>query len=119
MDIITFYTVIINVSPAAHIQHGKVHAHKIISSQHSLNHGSSIHGLKLQVCSPLLSSDFIQDILLTPFEGYTWSFAAQAIICTFGVVPTYIVLQKYGPKWRKPMMLGRAKALSSSTESLS
>lgn len=41
--------------------------------------------------------------------GYTWSFAAQAIICTFGVVPVYLLLQKFGPHLRRPMHLGKAQ----------
>ncbi|KAL3423143.1 major facilitator superfamily transporter [Phlyctema vagabunda] len=48
-------------------------------------------------------------------SGYTWSFAAQAIICTFGIVPTYMVLQFFGAKWRKPMYLGGGPA-SAATE---
>ncbi|CZR57085.1 uncharacterized protein PAC_06974 [Phialocephala subalpina] len=38
-------------------------------------------------------------------SGYIWTFSAQAIICTFGIVPTYFVLQKYGPKLRRQMDL--------------
>jgi hypothetical protein len=37
--------------------------------------------------------------------GYTWSFAAQAIICVGVVIPAYAVLQNFGPCLRKPMRL--------------
>jgi hypothetical protein len=42
----------------------------------------------------------------------------QAIICTFGVIPTYVILQKFGPKWRKPMTLRKAETMDSLVESL-
>lgn len=70
MDIITFYTVIINLSCFA---------------------------------EPWFINTWVES------SGYTWSFAVQAIICTFGVIPTYVILQKFGPKWRKPMTLGKAE----------
>ena len=37
--------------------------------------------------------------------GYSLSFAAQAIICTFGLIPVYLLLRKYGPGLRasRPM----------------
>jgi hypothetical protein len=54
---------------------------------------------------------------LTCTIGYTWPFAVQAIICTFGVIPTYIILQKFGPSWRKPMTFGKAET-NSMAESL-
>ncbi|OBT62318.1 hypothetical protein VE03_09066 [Pseudogymnoascus sp. 23342-1-I1] len=38
-------------------------------------------------------------------SGYTWSFAAQAIICVGLVIPAYAVLQNFGPRLRKPMRL--------------
>lgn len=40
-------------------------------------------------------------------SGYTWSFAAQAIICAFGLIPVYFGLMKYGPGLRakRPMYL--------------
>ncbi|KAH8692165.1 putative MFS transporter [Talaromyces proteolyticus] len=38
-------------------------------------------------------------------SGYTWTFAAQCIICTFGLIPLYILLHIYGPQLRnaRPM----------------
>ncbi|TVY29260.1 putative transporter [Lachnellula hyalina] len=38
-------------------------------------------------------------------SGYTWTFAAQCIICTFGVIPAYMILQRFGPRLRKPMYI--------------
>ncbi|TVY91959.1 putative transporter [Lachnellula willkommii] len=40
-------------------------------------------------------------------SGYTWTFAAQCIICTFGVIPAYMILQGFGPRLRKPMYIKR------------
>ncbi|KPI41790.1 putative transporter [Cyphellophora attinorum] len=42
-------------------------------------------------------------------SGYTLSFAAQAIICTFGLIPAYLLLLKYGPRMRakRPMYMKR------------
>lgn len=37
--------------------------------------------------------------------GYTWSFAAQAIMCVGIVIPAYAVLQNFGSRLRKPMHL--------------
>ncbi|GAM33406.1 MFS transporter [Talaromyces pinophilus] len=38
-------------------------------------------------------------------SGYTWTFAAQCIICSFGLIPLYILLQIYGVRLRstRPM----------------
>jgi hypothetical protein len=38
-------------------------------------------------------------------SGYTLTFAAQAIICTFGLIPVYLLLTKFGPDLRssRPM----------------
>lgn len=48
--------------------------------------------------------------LLTGFSlnlslGYTWTFAAQCIICSFGLIPLYTLLQIYGVRMRstRPM----------------
>ncbi|KUJ21877.1 putative MFS transporter [Mollisia scopiformis] len=69
MEVITFYTVIINMSA---------------------------------FINPWFINDWVEK------SGYTWTFSAQAIICTFGIIPTYFVLQRYGPKLRRPMNLGFA-----------
>ena len=37
---------------------------------------------------------------LTLPTGYTWTFAAQCIICSFGLIPCYVFLQKYGARLR-------------------
>ncbi|KAL1860744.1 hypothetical protein VTK73DRAFT_7189 [Phialemonium thermophilum] len=42
----------------------------------------------------------------TEHSGYTWCFAVQGIMCVVVVVPAYVVLQKYGPRWRKPAKFG-------------
>ncbi|RDW88316.1 MFS transporter-19 [Coleophoma cylindrospora] len=73
MDIITFYSVIINLSAFA---------------------------------EPFFINIWVEA------SGYTWSFAAQAIICTFGVIPVYIILQKFGAQWRRPMNIGTAASAS-------
>uniref|UniRef100_A0A093UNJ7 Putative transporter n=1 Tax=Talaromyces marneffei PM1 TaxID=1077442 RepID=A0A093UNJ7_TALMA len=38
-------------------------------------------------------------------SGYAWTFAAQCIICSFGLIPLYILLQVYGVRLRstRPM----------------
>lgn len=36
-------------------------------------------------------------------EGYTLSFAIQAIICFFGLIPVYGFLQWFGPNMNKPL----------------
>lgn len=36
-------------------------------------------------------------------QGYTSSFAIQAIICFFGLIPLYAFLQKFGPGMNKPL----------------
>jgi hypothetical protein len=77
----------------------------------SLSRGSSMPGLSHQVCASI-HLIFLHTMSLTCTIGYTWSFAVQAIICTFGVIPTYIILQKFGPSWRKPMALGKAETNS-------
>lgn len=41
------------------------------------------------------------------FTGYNWTFAAQCIICAFGLIPIYLLLQRYGPGLRssRPMYM--------------
>jgi hypothetical protein len=38
-------------------------------------------------------------------SGYTLTFAAQAMICTFGLIPVYLLLTRFGPHLRasRPM----------------
>lgn len=69
MEVITFYTVIINMSA---------------------------------FINPWFINDWVEK------SGYTRTFSAQAIICTFGIIPAYFILQKYGPNLRRPMDLGFA-----------
>lgn len=49
------------------------------------------------------------------FTGYTWTFAAQCIICCFGVIPVYLLLQRYGPRLRRPMYIKRFEDLEGPT----
>jgi hypothetical protein len=39
------------------------------------------------------------------FLGWTWTFSAQAIVCTFGLIPAYVLLHRYGGRMRKPLDL--------------
>ncbi|KAJ5612609.1 MFS transporter [Penicillium lagena] len=34
-------------------------------------------------------------------SGWTWTFSAQALICSFGLIPTYALLHHYGHRMRK------------------
>ncbi|KAJ5106320.1 MFS transporter [Penicillium angulare] len=38
-------------------------------------------------------------------SGWAWTFSAQGIICTLGLIPGYALLHKYGPRMRKPLKL--------------
>ncbi|EXJ93259.1 hypothetical protein A1O1_01650 [Capronia coronata CBS 617.96] len=47
-------------------------------------------------------------------SGYIWTFAAQCIICSFGLIPCYIFLQKFGAQLRasRPMYMKRVDGLA-------
>lgn len=81
MNIITYYTVIINLS--AFIE------------PWFINTWVEASGRSDNACS--------ESLLITP--GYTLSFAAQAIVCAFGVIPSYFVIQKIGARFR-PSLAG-------------
>lgn len=102
-EVITFYSVIINVSRKSSTTSKGKNTNDSYSFLHSSTPGSFTIGLKLQVCNktPLRSHT---DSLLT---GYAWTFAAQCIICAFGLIPIYLLLQKFGPGLRlsRPMYL--------------
>ncbi|KAJ5807782.1 transporter [Penicillium riverlandense] len=36
---------------------------------------------------------------------WAWTFSAQAIVCTFGLIPVYVLLHRYGGRMRKPLYL--------------
>ncbi|KAJ5219302.1 MFS transporter [Penicillium cinerascens] len=38
-------------------------------------------------------------------SGWTWTFSAQAIICSLGLIPAYALLHRYGSHMRKPLQL--------------
>lgn len=46
--------------------------------------------------------------------GYTWCFAAQCIICCFGVIPIYLLLHHYGARLResRPMYMKHVDGLA-------
>jgi hypothetical protein len=105
MEVITFYTVIINLC----ISQLKTSKFWLINLQMSalinpwfINDWVEASGTFCSGFAPIFNPADSQ------YTGYTWTFSAQAIICTFGILPTYFLLQKYGLRLRRPMNLGFA-----------
>lgn len=44
--------------------------------------------------------------VLIVIQGYAWCFGAQGIVCTVCLIPVYVLLQRCGANWRKPMVFG-------------
>lgn len=97
-EVITFYSVMINVSTIIHSFFNSRIPPVLPSRADPLTH--------VQM-SAFINPWFI--FYWVEASGYTWTFAAQCIICSFGIIPIYLFLQRYGPRLRssRPMYMKR------------